>query len=170
MEELKALINEKSILDDKLQEKAILLIEELIEIPHFEYLSYTASEGEIFCNFIDSSCVKDKNEFLEIIISELKNAVVKYCNTQISFYRRQKELGKLELGKLILSLSLEKDLESQVSEAYNNIIWELTKHTRDKQKNYNKAIEECKQRIEKLEKELTVVTLNNMYEFNKKFI
>lgn len=164
MEELKALIKEKINLDDELQEKVNLLIEELVMIPHFEYLTYTTFDGEIFCNFIDPSCFNDKEEFLEILKARLKKAVVKYSNTQISFYDEQKNLV------LILSLSLEKDFKKQVSEAYNNIIWNLTKHTRERQKNINEAIEECKQKIEKLEKELSIVTLNKMYESNKKFI
>jgi hypothetical protein len=164
MEELKALINEKTNLDDKLQEKANSLIEELIQIPHFEYLTYDVFDGMIYCRFIDSSRVNDKKELLEILKPKLKNAVVKYSNTQISFYSNQTELN------LILSLSLEKDLKAQVSEKYNDIIWKLTKHTREKQDKINKAIEECKQRIEKLEKELSIVTLNKMYESNKKFI
>lgn len=164
MEELKTLIKEKINLEDKLREKADLLIEELIKIPHFEYLSYFVVDGMIYSSFINSSCFTDKQEYLEFLISKLKNSIVKYSKSQIFFYDYQIE------SDLILSLSLEKDLKTQVREIYDNIIEDLTKHAREKEKNINKAIEECKQRIEKLEKELTIVSLNKMYESNIKFI
>lgn len=167
MEELKTLIKEKNNLDDKIREKTDLLIEKLIMIPRFEYLSYHTYMGEIYSSFIDQSCLKDKEEYLEILKSRLKNSIVKYSKTQINqifFYDYSCE------SDLILSLSLEKDLETQVNEAYDQIIWKLTEYGRKREENINKTIEEYKQKIENLEKELTIVTLNKIYESNKKFI
>ena len=116
MEKLKRIIEEETKLDKKIRNKVKELIKELKTIPHYEYLTYHAYRGELYSECIELSIIKNKEEYLRLLESKLKNPLIEYrIPGKIILYDYQCESDK------ILSLSLDKDLKTQVSEAYEEI-------------------------------------------------
>lgn len=122
MKKLKRIIKEEIKLDKKIRNKVKELIEELKTIPHYEYLTYWVYRGELRSHFIELSIVKDNEEYLALLEEELRHPVIEYrIPGKIILYSFQCESDK------ILSLSLDKDLKTQVSEAYEEINSKLKK-------------------------------------------
>lgn len=116
MEKLKRIIKEETKLDKKIRNKVKELIEELKTIPHYEYLTYHVYRGELYSHFIELSTVKDNEEYLALLEGRLRNPIIEYkIPGYIILYDFFCESDK------ILSLSLDKDLKTQVSEAYEEI-------------------------------------------------
>jgi hypothetical protein len=116
MEKLKRIIKEEIKLDKKIRNKVKELIEELKTIPHYEYLTYWVYRGELRSHFIELDIVRDNEKYLALLEGRLKNPIIEYrIPGKIILYDYQCESDK------ILSLSLDKDLKTQVSEAYEEI-------------------------------------------------
>lgn len=116
MEKLKRIIKEETKLDKKIRNKVKELIKELKTIPHYEYLTYWVYRGELYSHFIELSIVKDNEEYLALLEEELRHPVIEYrVYGKITLYSLHCESDK------ILSFSLDKDLKTQVSEAYEEI-------------------------------------------------
>lgn len=123
MEKLKRIIEEEIKLDKKIRNKVRELIKELKTIPHYEYLTYFVHRGELYSHFIELSIVKDNEEYLALLEEELRHPVIDYrTHGKIILYSFQYEHDK------ILSFSLDKDLKTQVSEAYEKINSKLKKN------------------------------------------
>lgn len=124
MEKLKRIIEEEIKLDKKIRNKVKELIKELKTIPHYEYLTYHTYRGELYSHFIELSTVKDKKQYLALLENRLINPIIEYkMPGYIILYDFQCESDK------ILSFSLDKDLKTQVSEAYEQINSRLKKYT-----------------------------------------
>lgn len=126
-------IEKEMLLRTEIEFDIMEIVNKLITIPNFEYLTYFTYLGEIGSYFLSTNAFNNKEEYLKILKERLKYPIINFNHfgVYINDY-----IG----GNVIFSLDLGIDLETQVNNAYVKINKEIDEHNAYNSKNNLKFI------------------------------